>query len=444
MKPTTKLQMRVMDLQRFLDKITPEHEEWAKQMFNAYCVKHYSNIVCLECNHSWKFDQTIHTQNQVLGEHYECPSCKSKLEWIKTNEKGFSKYDYFAIVDTLYEFQVIRYFLVYKYMNKKGKPTYSIREVFQNWDNLEKITLVGYARKFSYYGDGWGWGNFDIKKQARYSYYGGNNYEIAVDSTYPGARVKEEYSKYGFNGDFHGCAPYALLNRIKNGNDMNAETLLKLNKSHLLAYYFHKSESDIRRNWNQLKICFRHNYEIDDFSIYKDYIEMLRNLRLDINNPKFICPEDLDEAHNWAMAKWGRVKAKRDRALVEEANIERQRIAEEMGIKKEAFGEFFIKDKTYLVKALCTENEYLEEGLKLKHCVHKQDYHLKPDSLILSARIGNEPIETIEVSLSKMQIMQARGWDNKPTEHHNNIIRLVQKNLEKIRKITQKQTKKVA
>lgn len=432
-----------MDLKPLLEKITPEHEKWAEHIFYNYCVKHYSNLVCLECNHSWKFDATVHQHNLILGDKYECPSCKSKLEYIKNNDKQFSKYDYFAVVETVQEFQVIRYFLVYKYMTKKQKPTYSVREVFQSWDNLKKITLVGYARSFSYYGDGWGYGNFDIKKENKQPYRG-SKYEMSVAATYPGAQVFEQFSKYGFVGDFHDCLPYKLLDRIKDGGDVHAETLLKLKKTHLLAYYFHKNEGDIRRNWNQLKICFRHNYEIDDFSIYKDYVETLRNLRLDINNPKFICPENLHKAHNWAMEKWGKVKAKRDRVLVEEANIERQKIAQEMGIKKEAFGDFFIKDKTYLIKALRTENEFLEEGQQLKHCVHKNDYFLKPDSLILSARIGDQRIETIEVSLSRMQIMQARGWDNKPTEHHNDIIKLVQRNLDKIRKEVQKQTKKVA
>jgi hypothetical protein len=54
--------------------------------------------------------------------------------------------------------------------------------------------------------------------------------------------------------------------------------------------------------------------------------------------------------------------------------------------------------------------------------------------LILSARIDNEPIETIEVSLSQMKIIQARGRSNGTTEHHDKIVNLVKSNLHLIEK----------
>jgi hypothetical protein len=59
---------------------------------------------------------------------------------------------------------------------------------------------------------------------------------------------------------------------------------------------------------------------------------------------------------------------------------------------------------------------------------------LKPDSLILSARIEDKPIETIELSLSKWQVLQSRGTCNKNTEYHERIIELVEKNISLIRK----------
>ena len=57
------------------------------------------------------------------------------------------------------------------------------------------------------------------------------------------------------------------------------------------------------------------------------------------------------------------------------------------------------------------------------------DYYLKPDSLVFSARIGKERIETIEISLATLQIVQSRGECNQDTKYHTQIINLVKKNI---------------
>lgn len=61
------------------------------------------------------------------------------------------------------------------------------------------------------------------------------------------------------------------------------------------------------------------------------------------------------------------------------------------------------------------------------HCVG--GYYSKADSLILTACIDGKKMETIEVSLSKLQVIQSRGVCNKNTEYHNQIVQLVEKNI---------------
>ena len=58
--------------------------------------------------------------------------------------------------------------------------------------------------------------------------------------------------------------------------------------------------------------------------------------------------------------------------------------------------------------------------------------------LLLSARINNEPIETIELSLLNFKIIQARGYDNDSSPYHNEIINILNKNMRKISKIVEK------
>ena len=86
--------------------------------------------------------------------------------------------------------------------------------------------------------------------------------------------------------------------------------------------------------------------------------------------------------------------------------------------------------------------EFAEEGTMMHHCVWANAYYLKKDSLVLSATIDGERIETIEVSLKTFKVVQSRGLYNKNTEYHDRIISLVDKNMSLIRKRTR--TKKTA
>ena len=72
----------------------------------------------------------------------------------------------------------------------------------------------------------------------------------------------------------------------------------------------------------------------------------------------------------------------------------------------------------------------------MHHCVFSNEYFKKKDSLILSARIGSKRIETVEVNLKSFQIVQSRAVCNGTSEYHDRIIRLVEKNMSLIKKLT--------
>ena len=101
-------------------------------------------------------------------------------------------------------------------------------------------------------------------------------------------------------------------------------------------------------------------------------------------------------------------------------------------LKSPFFGITFT-DGVIQVKVLESVQEYLEEGKALHHCVFTNEYYLKKQSLILSARIDSKRIETIEVSLETMKVIQCRGLQNKNTEYHDRIVNLVSANSNLIR-----------
>ena len=79
--------------------------------------------------------------------------------------------------------------------------------------------------------------------------------------------------------------------------------------------------------------------------------------------------------------------------------------------------------------------EMAEEGTEMHHCVFNMEYYKKNDSLILSARdeAGNR-LETVEVCLSSLKVMQCFGRSNSITPEHNKILELVNKNMGMIAK----------
>ena len=101
-------------------------------------------------------------------------------------------------------------------------------------------------------------------------------------------------------------------------------------------------------------------------------------------------------------------------------------------LKSKFFGIRFT-DGTIQVHVLESVQEHLEEGTTMHHCVFSNEYYLKENSLILSATIEGRRIETIEVNLDTLKVVQSRGVCNKNTEYHDQIVNLVNANRKLIR-----------
>ena len=156
---------------------------------------------------------------------------------------------------------------------------------------------------------------------------------------------------------------------------------------------------------------------------------MLCRLGKDIHNPKYVCPENLQEAHDKAQRKLQAQRDKEAEAQRRQKAIENEECFQEL--KAPFFGITFT-DGVIQVKVLESVQEYLEEGKVLHHCVFTNEYYLKENSLILSATIESRRIETIEVNLDTLKVVQSRGVCNKNTEYHDRIIELVHRNIKEI------------
>ena len=210
-------------------------------------------------------------------------------------------------------------------------------------------------------------------------------------------------------------------------SDSRAETLLKAGQYPMLRYYLYHS-FNIGEYWASIKICIRNGYTIEDGSMWRDTIDLLRHFGKDTNSPKYVCPADLKVEHDKLVAKRN-LQRKHERT-----EQQRRKAIEDEKQYLKAKGIFFglaFTDSLICVKVIESVEEMAEEGRTMHHCVG--GYHKRKDSLILSATIDGKRIETIEVSLKTFEVVQCRGVCNENSEYHDRIIALVNKNANLIR-----------
>lgn len=63
-----------------------------------------------------------------------------------------------------------------------------------------------------------------------------------------------------------------------------------------------------------------------------------------------------------------------------------------------------IRDSDLVIRPLENISQFYAEGKAMHHCVYKLEYYNRPECLILSARVGGERMETLEVSLKGTSI----------------------------------------
>jgi hypothetical protein len=418
MKPKNKFQQQVLAASRKLPPITKAQTEWAYQN----CMQHIGRrtakgiVSCLECGHEWT-DKTVE-------KHCICPHCRSKLQIADTRKCVFKQYEYFCIITTCADFQVLRIFYLQSYAKVGEKTQYFHSEVVQRWIAPDgKHATLAKLRPMGYLVDTWTFsGTLEIRPEKPL-------YNIIPACVYPRRRLIPELKRSGYSGEFCKLTPFDLFHSLL--SDSRAETLLKAGQTGLLVFFAGNGFHHIDNYWASARICIRNAYRVDDASLWRDYIDLFRFFGKDVRNAKYVCPADLKTEHDRYVQK---KREWQEQLRREEA---RKKATESEAAFKETKGRLFgiqFTDGLITVRILESVEEIMQEGERLHHCVFVSEYHLKPDSLILSARIEGKPVETVELSLAKWQVVQSRGACNKNTEYHERIIELVEKNISLIRK----------
>lgn len=437
MKPKTKLQKKIVKLSAKVNPVSEEDKQWASDaLFDGYYVRCRKRNYCLECGHKWK-PRGSYLAARLLKP--TCPECGAeRLNHVDGWEVDESVYEYWAIIDVVEGFQLVRMIMAKKYMKRKQPAEYSHKEVMQHWVREDgKITsLTAGTNSFGFhnYVDTW---SSTISLEPRTP---SQNHKIRCNiSPYkirPGRNTLPIIRRNGYKGYFKGETPHHFFSAIL--KYPKAETLLKAGQISLFKKCVGMEEDtheDIEKYWDSICIAIRNDYIVEDAGDWLDYLGMLERFDKDLHNAHYVCPDNLKEEHDRYNRKINEIRAQR--RLEEKKEYIEEENQDYVEAKRPFFDLQFNAGDIEIVPLKSVE-EFLVEGKKLNHCLYNSDYHKKEDSLILSARKGGEPVETVEVDLQKMEVTQARGLQNQPSEYHDLVVNTVRENLHKIASIVSK------
>lgn len=311
-------------------------------------------------------------------------------------------------------------------------------EVFQKWiDPKGKTAIISRLRQpLSIYVDAWVLSkDMDLRNE---------NFAHSVLPQYTLGRMSliPELKRNGYKGDLHGMSASTLFPLLL--SDPKFETLMKAEQWELMRY-FAKSDYYLEKFWPSVRIAIRNRYHVKEADLWCDMLNILSRLEKDTRNPLLICPDNVLEAHNkWdkmLKAKQERERARRMRERMQEQEQryinDKKKAKEDEAAYQEAKKRFFdleISDHEITIRPLKSVSEFIDEAATLHHCCFSNRYFEREQSLILHAVIGGLPIETIEIDLKSMKIVQCRAKFNGTSDYHDRIVNLMNANLHEVAK----------
>lgn len=415
MKPRTKLEFEVTELSKQLPKCNIEIRNLAFENISRFAFHTSKTYWCSLCGEA-DFLKTLEANN------FKCCSCNEELTLKSTNNRKYSESFYLGIADFICGFQVIRHYSIDVYYRKHCSAEIVIDENIQHFIKDRKTTIISKRLGGSNYPK---CGNMDIKKP---SYWNRHAYYPTIFKYHQISKFSEYLTKRGVSYKMLNTKFDEILNVISYSS---AETLLKAERFDLFEYAQYNI-SIVNRFWGSIKIALKNNYYPCNVGIWFDHLDLLRGFDKDVKSPKYIFPKNLAVEHQKLITKrrkFDQLKAdeiKRKKAIEDQKKFIEQ--------KSKFFGLKFEADNIS-VKVLESVEEFIQQGDIFKHCVFTNNYHTKEDSLILGAYYNDTPVETVEVSLKEMKVIQSRGLQNKASDFNCQIVDLVNRNIEKIARI---------
>ncbi|MDM1548603.1 PcfJ domain-containing protein [Empedobacter falsenii] len=416
MKPRTKAQIEVLNLSKLVLDVENRVKNWAHKECNEHVgLATKKNFWCIDCGDE-------HPVSLVKNNKVTCPSCKSKLTIEKSLKRKYHQNYNVAFAEVLGDYQVIRIFEISSYHRKHEKPTIYARENIMQFIPSDH-RKVQYVARTTYMGYEPRHGQLEIRKPHAWK---PNVYNPLPYKYHPWSTFKEEFTKLGIDSNLQGLTILTLIDELIYSQ---AETLLKAKQYKLLNYFGAQNHSKIITHWASVKIAIRNKYFPKDASIWLDYLDLLEQFGKDLRSPKYLFPDNLEKAHDKLVEKRRAIQnklelEKRKKDLENDEKKYSEKIQKFLGLE---FSKGDLK-----IKVLESVKEFIEEGDAHKHCVFTNKYYNKEDSLLFSATYKGVRIETVEVSIKNLEVLQSRGLQNKASDQNKSILKLIEDNLYQI------------
>ena len=370
------------------------------------------------------------------------------IEWYKEVSKswdfGRGHFCYFTLHTNIEEFEVRRLYRGYKFTDKSTDHFFFVEIIRSFYDGTSKLYFAKHRQMGSYFDCFTFSSEIELRKVSKNF----ANYDI------PSLFTLSCASHHQSNGNRVPCemtSPSEIARVIC--NNPVAENLYKNNDWLFDWLLWNGNAKEICR---AITIAKRHGFVFDKETtpLWFDMVRSIIYCKKDWHNPVFIAPKDLLATHNKFIAMRGREEDRRRRRK-EQLRIEREaealkkkveetkEINEKYVARRKRFYDMVLTDGLIECRVLRDVNAFMEEADAMKHCVFRCKYYEKPYSLILSARIGENRVETIEVDLSKYTIKQCYGKHDQFTMHHQRILDLVNSQMDTIKAYNRRRNTKL-
>lgn len=156
---------------------------------------------------------------------------------------------------------------------------------------------------------------------------------------------------------------------------------------------------------------------------WRDAVSMMEQEHIDWRNGKIL--KDWRKWHDVAVARVAKRKAENEVRKFKALE------AKFLEVHSAHIGKGW-NDGELMYHVLSSVREYYEEGKAMHHCVYANKYYERPESIIISVRIGGRREATVEYNIQSRKIVQIRAVCNGQSDYQDEIENSVNKNIEKV------------